>query len=297
LASNTYGQTPSVSFQVVIGPSHVSFETNGYFWATNYTDTVSPGVTITNNQLSLAVGSGSSARSAWFASPLYIGNFYASFVYQDVGGGGADGMAFVLQNDPRGTAAIGGAGGSLGVSGITPSAEIEVNIYTNNTPGVAYHVNGANTGYTSVPMVASGDPVLFQIRYANGVAQLNLTDETTAATFSASLPVGDLTAQLGKDTAYVGFTGADGGTKSTQTVSNFVYIAYPQLMSQVVGSTLVFSWLPETGGFILQTTSDLTLGPSGWQTVTNPVTVVNGKNQVTVPINATGNQFYRLILP
>ena len=36
-------------------------------------------------------GTGSTARSAWYKYPLYIGAFKASFLYQDVGGGGADG--------------------------------------------------------------------------------------------------------------------------------------------------------------------------------------------------------------
>src|SRR5262249_52549480 len=70
---------------------------------------------ISNNVLRLTDGAPGEARSVFFQAPQYIGAFKAAFTYQDVGVGGADGVAFVLQNDPRGTSALGGAGGSLGV--------------------------------------------------------------------------------------------------------------------------------------------------------------------------------------
>lgn len=45
--------------------------------------------------------------------------------------GGADGMAFVIQNDPAGLAASGDAGGSLGAGGISNSLIIEIDTYLN----------------------------------------------------------------------------------------------------------------------------------------------------------------------
>ena len=60
--------------------------------------------------LTLTDGNGSEARSAWYTAPVPTGSFTASFTYKDVGGGGSNGIAFVLQNDSHATAALGGEG-------------------------------------------------------------------------------------------------------------------------------------------------------------------------------------------
>lgn len=71
---------------------------------------------------------------AWdYNSPL---NFSSSFSYDftvNLGSsdGGADGMAFVIQNDPSGLCVCGTAGGSLGAGGITNSLIIEIDTYLN----------------------------------------------------------------------------------------------------------------------------------------------------------------------
>ncbi|MEM7037183.1 MAG: T9SS type A sorting domain-containing protein [Bacteroidota bacterium] len=45
--------------------------------------------------------------------------------------GGADGMTFTFQNDPRGLCACGAAGGSMGATGIVNSLSIEIDTYLN----------------------------------------------------------------------------------------------------------------------------------------------------------------------
>src|SRR5438874_1263676 len=65
--------------------------------------------------------------------------------------GFADGIAFILQNDARGTNTLGGGGGSLGYSGVTPSAAFEINVYTPQTRGFSNQINGATGGYSSPP--------------------------------------------------------------------------------------------------------------------------------------------------
>ncbi len=71
---------------------------------------------------------------AWDANSTL--NFLANFTYEiDVNLGssdaGADGMAFVIQNDPLGRCKCGTAGGSLGAGGILNSLTVELDTYTN----------------------------------------------------------------------------------------------------------------------------------------------------------------------
>jgi hypothetical protein len=225
---------------------------------------------------------------------LYIGAFKASFVYQDVGGGGADGVAFVLQNDPRGTTALGGSGGSLGYSGITPSVALQINIY-GDTPGVAFNTNGNTGGYvaTGDVNVSSGDPIKFDITYIGGVVYLTLSNTITAATFSTELPVGSLPERVGSELAWVGFTGADGGVVSTQNISEFSFIPLPTMTAQPVGANVVLAWPGTIGGYKIQSANSLTAPV--WVDAGLTETLVGGQFQATVPAGS-GSKYYRLVL-
>jgi hypothetical protein len=61
--------------------------------------------TMNTGNVGLTTGAGNTASAVFYNAPLYIGAFNASFVYTDVGGGGADGATFCIQNDVRGPAA------------------------------------------------------------------------------------------------------------------------------------------------------------------------------------------------
>ena len=50
-----------------------------------------------------------------------------------------------------------------------------------------------------------------------------MTDMTTNGTFSHTYTIGNLATTVGGPSAYIGFTGGDGGLTSTQTISNFSY--------------------------------------------------------------------------
>jgi hypothetical protein len=263
---------------------------NGAGWTQN------GGAVITNNVLTLTDGLVNEARSSFLNYPEYIGAFTATFTYQDVGGGGADGAVFVLQNDPRGASALGGGGGGLGYSGITPSAALEFNIYGPNIPGIALRSNGATgTPYSPTTPVnlASGDPIGVTVNYDGTTISLTLTDAVTHVSFSTNY-LADIPAIVGTNSAYVGITGADGGLASTQKISNFLFLSLPKLSVQATGGTFVFTWPGSAGGFLLQQNSDLST--SNWVNVASPITLVNGQNQVVVS-PAGGNRFYRLSLP
>lgn len=69
----------------------------------------------------------------------------------------------------------------------------------------------------------------------------------------------------------------------------------PLLTIQLIApNTALVSWPAPSQGFVLQQNPNL--GTTNWVNVVNPVTVLNGRNQVT--INPTpGNVYYRLINP
>lgn len=301
--SNAYG---------VFFGNDVTFRTTGnpivfdaFNWSSNQVGVFTT-PTISNNVLRLTDGGGGEARSVFFQLPQYIGAFQAKFTYQDVSGG-ADGVAFVLQNDPRGIAALGGGGGSLGYSAanpITPSAALEFNLYTGNNQLVGYTfltngltgANGANGNYHAMGSIslASGHPITVTAVYAYGQLALAFIDTVTSATFSTNLNVGDLTSLLGSQTAYVGFTGSDGGATSVQVITNFSFVSIPTLHISLAGATLTFTWPASVVGYSLQLSTDLSSG--SWVTLGNQPTVVNGQNQITLPVSNV-KTFYRLSLP
>ena len=102
------------------------------------------------------------------------------------------------------------------------------------------------------------DTIRTVISYSAGVMQVTLSNTVTMATFITNFTVGSLPALLGADTAYVGFTGADGGTPSLQTVSDFKFIPVPTLTAQSSGTTVVLSWPASIGGYKIQSATSLT---------------------------------------
>jgi hypothetical protein len=196
---------------------------NGIGWTANDNGSGSP--TFTSTTLTLTDGGFNEARSAFFNTPQAVDQFHATFVYQATNPGGlglADGIMFMLQNG--GTNALGNSGGGLGGSGISPSAEIEINVFAGHTIGTNFELNGANSlNYISTVPVnpASGDQILINVTYDGSKLAEKLTDLHTSQTFSTSFTV-DLVGALGS-TAFVGFTGGTGGGTSVQTVSSFAF--------------------------------------------------------------------------
>ena len=171
----------------VVGPSNTSltgFGGNGSSfgasgtangWTVN-TTAVTTGAFPATNVLQLTDNNGSEARSAFYDTlvPYQSGSagFSASFTYTPSGTKAADGVAFILQNDPRGTAALGATGGSFGYTGITPSFGATLNIYTTAAGGIGIpttlSTNGAIVTNTSVSPVSlgSGDPINVSLVYS-----------------------------------------------------------------------------------------------------------------------------------
>ncbi len=213
------------------------FGGNGAGWTVNNAGITS--TPIAGDVLTLTDGANNEARSAFFNTPVAIhsGNagFVATFTYQMSGGAGnpADGAAFILQNDPRGATALGGGGGALGYGAanpITPSAALELNVFSGGPTRGSTFVSGATSGttgtYTPTDPVelASGDPIQVVLSFSPATMTVNetLNDLSAGTTYTTQYTTQDLVGLLG-DTAFVGFSGGTGGSNSTQTISNFTY--------------------------------------------------------------------------
>lgn len=308
VVNNNYGTAISSAAALTFGNQPLTFDETGLDWndSDNGYYVYSPPV-FNGNVLELTDGGGGETRAVFFDDPQYIGAFTASFVYQAGGNNAADGIAFCLQNDPRDISALGGGGGSLGVgsgSAILPSLELEFNLYTGNNEKVGYLIetngltgaNGGNGNYLTPGNVQinSGDPIGITLNYANAQLALTMTDTVVHTSFATNQFVGNLSQLLGTNAAYVGFTGADGGASSVQTVSNFSFVSLPSITISSSGTGIFLLWPDGAPGYTLQQNSDLTT--ANWSTVAAQPLFTNGQNQLPVTKNGS-NLFYRLILP
>ncbi|HSU54312.1 MAG TPA: hypothetical protein VLT36_09655, partial [Candidatus Dormibacteraeota bacterium] len=175
VVSNGSGSVESVHEYLIVSGT-LQFFGNGPGWSKNG-DTVNAGAagSISNGVFTPTDGTGGESRSVWYSTPMYVGAFQASFTYQDIGGGGADGSAFAIQN--QGPTALGGGGGGIAYSGITPSVALMIDIY-NGAPGGPYNNGGVLLDVNGLAVSASnpfyqpgllnidaGNPINVTLRY------------------------------------------------------------------------------------------------------------------------------------
>ncbi|HXO62067.1 MAG TPA: chitobiase/beta-hexosaminidase C-terminal domain-containing protein [Candidatus Acidoferrales bacterium] len=174
------------------------------------------------------------ASSAWFPTVVNIQNFTTDFNFQTPAGTGtADGLTFTLQNDPRGTTAIGGAGGNLGYGlNTTNSVAVKFDLYNNNGEGsdsTGLYLNGASPTTPAVDMTGSGidlhsgDIFHVHMTYDGTNLVMTITDASTNGTFMHTWTPVDIPKAVGgsngpSNTALAGFTGATGGFTANQNI-------------------------------------------------------------------------------
>jgi hypothetical protein len=225
VAANSFGSATNSATISPPGPGTVTFYGDGANWTINQEGTTT--ANITGNVFYGTDGNGGEGITAWYNNLVYVNGFVATFTFQDVGGSdgaNADGASFDLQES--GPTYIGADGGQLAISGMSPSADWEINLYDPNGIGILYNTDGNPFGYlpTGAVDVSSGDPINFTIIYTpGGAVQETLVDTVTQASFTTNYNIGDITALLGSDSAYIGFSSSDGGVSSVQTISDFSY--------------------------------------------------------------------------
>ena len=217
-----------------IGLAYSGFGGIGTGWTVNSSGISSP--PIASDVLTLTDNNTFEARSAFLNTPLPIAavtsGFTASFIYQAGGTGTADGAAFILQNDPRRTNALGGFGAWLGYAtgsgsvGMIPSVALEMNIYNAHVVGTNLVSNAVAMNYnaTGAVDIASRHPIKVTLSYNPSTTTVTetLVDQSDLSTFTTSYS-SDLPAILGSSTAYIGFSGGTGTFVASQTISGFTY--------------------------------------------------------------------------
>ena len=169
-------------------------------------------------------GVGNSANAFWNTSRMFTAkDFTISFTYTGQNNG-ADGIAFVVQDDPTGINAIGATGNGLGYRNITRSFAYGMNIFT--TSGTDISTSGASFSFASPSPVNLRNTNPKNVTLTYDPAALTITEsivDTVAATQYTKVHEGiDLTEIIGNNQAYYGFTGSTGGTTANQTISNFM---------------------------------------------------------------------------
>ncbi len=191
-------------------------------WVVNGNASQGAGVTLT-------IAANGETGTAWNTSTLDLTkDFNLAFKAYFGAPGGADGIDFVLQNDPRATAAIGGGGGGKGYSGgvsITPSVAFDLETYgSNGTLQMLENGNTTNTcayvagtcPYVFSSNIANSAEHSYQVTWSASAKQLMLiVDGNVVMTYNR-----DLVASVfgGNSNVFYGFTGATGGSNNLQYV-------------------------------------------------------------------------------
>ncbi len=142
--------------------------------------------------------------------------------------GGADGIAFIVQNGPNGANQQGSLGGGIGYQGISPSIAVEFDTWNNggvdngsdnhvgiNQNGSLASIALANPGFT----LQSATSIFAWVDYDGTTLDVFVSNTATqpgAALLSANISLAGLGGQ-----GYFGFTSATGGANSLHTVKSF----------------------------------------------------------------------------
>lgn len=179
------------------------------------------------------------AGSAFYDTAFTIDgstSFSTEFQFQLTGSdgtAGADGFAFVIHNDSRGTGAIGGTGGAVGYSGISNSIAVEFDTYDNGSGDPNNnHISVLRNGNVTSALVNaitpidlnSGSSINAWVDYNGSTNQLDIylatgTSKPTTATLSTTV---DLANTVGNQ-AYFGFTAGTGGLRNIQDIRRWEF--------------------------------------------------------------------------
>ncbi|MEM9716731.1 MAG: Hint domain-containing protein [Pseudomonadota bacterium] len=179
--------------------------------------------------------------SAWVKDPISLDDDFTMTMDVFLGDAdiGADGLTFVIQNDPRGTAATGNAGGGIGARNIQNAIVVEIDTFQNNNPGsneladdhVAIYASptaGAQVNPLDATQTVSA-PVAFSDLEDNTFREFVATWDASTRTLTITLdgqPAGSATfsqaqidALFPDGEAFIGYTGSTGSRTNEHRVT------------------------------------------------------------------------------
>jgi Bacterial lectin/Fibronectin type III domain len=125
--------------------------------------------------------------------------------------------------------ALGGAGGSLGYEGTTNSLAVTFRAYPSSSTGLGedgqFLTPNSLTNIDFNAAAQASPPHVFSVTlsYNNSTLKETLTDTTTGKKFSTSYKNINLSALLGSNSGFVGFTGGTGGLEITQSIQTWTF--------------------------------------------------------------------------
>jgi YVTN family beta-propeller protein len=221
-ASTTFAWTitpPNLSHQFTSFTSANGFQLNG-------------NAAVTGGVLVLTPNAGTQAGSAFLSNPVPVSegtSFSSRFVFRMNGtADGADGMTFVLQGSAA--TALGAPGGGLAYEGIAKSLAIELDTYLGGTDPDANHIGVLSNGVVSPHLgtanaafdLENGASHTLWVDYDGPADTLRVYLAQGVSTTKPASPVLTQTAlklaNLTGPSAWIGFTGATGGSTNTHEV-------------------------------------------------------------------------------
>jgi hypothetical protein len=197
------------------------------------------------NALRLTSGGFLQAGSAFFNTPVSTTQSFSTHFQFATSGGTtpeADGLTFMIQNDPRGTAALGFTGGALGYAtddlgggpgapGIQNSVAVEFDLYANfnaetNANHVAVLTNGVlnDTHLIDPGFSLQNATVNAWVDYyaATHILNVFVSQTTTKPTSPLISALVDLSTAVGAS-GLVGFSGGSGSLTAVQDIQNWQF--------------------------------------------------------------------------
>lgn len=200
-------------------------------YAYNQKDAGSPAI-VSDDAIQLTTGGGQN-RSIWFKTKQNIKSFTTSFTYhQDYLDSFAafNGFAFVVSNNPAGTAALGNYNDSSGCAGLVSTAAVAFHT-TQGSSSMGFYYNGvitnSDTGTGAVQFANRGD-VRITITYDGTVLSVFMADGSKTFGPHGYL-IGSMSGTaLGSDVAYIGFTAqTSNGNPGNHHLSDFTFTTIP----------------------------------------------------------------------
>lgn len=193
------------------------------------------------NCVGLTTNNGGQTSQLWATSKIDLTQpFDYNFdVYLGNNSGGADGITFTIQNDPRGYQATGTSGFSMGAGGITNSLNVEFDTYDNGSGSgdiPSDHIAIDKNGDPTTPLVAAVSAQPSGATIKDGVLHTariiwNPTTKLLSVYFDGTFRLSmtyDIIGNIGSNTAFWGFTGSTGAYYNYQYIcpSNFPGLQY-----------------------------------------------------------------------